>query len=202
MIGNDIIDLTFADLSAWQRNRYLDKVCSVNEQALIRGSENPARTLWLLWSMKESAYKVHFHENPKRSLNPISFGCTLTSDSKGIVHVDSEVYETISDLGSHYIHTIAFSAESGQLNIKTGLVTTDQPSGIRKEIEKTLLQYTSQTWKLDVADIKFEKDDKGIPFLRHRGSANSKTQPCSISHHGRYGAYALASSNAAMFKSA
>lgn len=66
MIGNDIIDLQLASRqSNWRRKGFLEKVFTSSEREIIKASEEKEECVWLLWSMKEAAYKAH---QRKRSL--------------------------------------------------------------------------------------------------------------------------------------
>ena len=60
MIGNDIVDLELAAVqSNWRRKGFLEKVFTASEREIISSGEDPDLTVWLLWSMKEAAYKAH-----------------------------------------------------------------------------------------------------------------------------------------------
>ncbi len=77
MIGNDIIDIAEASKINWRRKGFLKKILNEDEQYSILNSDNPGLTLWLLWSMKESAYKIFLRKNFIRIYNPLKFECRL-----------------------------------------------------------------------------------------------------------------------------
>ena len=59
MIGNDIVDLNCANKeSNWQRSGFLEKLFTKEEQKWIQKAEHKTLAVWLLWSQKESAYKI------------------------------------------------------------------------------------------------------------------------------------------------
>ena len=67
MIGNDIVDLKQAAKdSSWKRPRFLDKIFTPREQQLIWSAKDQDQMVWLLWSMKEAAYKVNVQQFGKR----------------------------------------------------------------------------------------------------------------------------------------
>jgi len=69
MLGNDIVDLDLAKTqSNWRRKNYLDKIFTTEEQLLISSAKRPDEMVWLLWSMKESAYKIY---NRKSGISPL-----------------------------------------------------------------------------------------------------------------------------------
>jgi len=123
VLGNDIVDLVLAKTqSNWRRKNYLDKIFTADEQLLISSSEKPDEMVWLLWSMKESAYKIHNRKTGIRSFAPKSLECTIHSDQiHGEVNIEDDTYFTKSDIETSYLHTVA-SAESVHLkNIKIAI---------------------------------------------------------------------------------
>lgn len=71
MIGNDLVDLQQAAKdSDWTRKGYLDKLFTASEQFLISTAKSQNQMVWLLWSMKEAAYKVHTRDSGVRSFAP------------------------------------------------------------------------------------------------------------------------------------
>jgi phosphopantetheinyl transferase (holo-ACP synthase) len=111
MIGNDLVDLTVAAReSNWRRKGYLNKVFSPEEQSQIRNATKPDQYVWLLWSMKEAAYKIHSKITGVRSYAPAALNCIVTIENlkaTGIVQVDQHQYYTSSELYETYIHTKA-----------------------------------------------------------------------------------------------
>ncbi|MCF6348793.1 MAG: 4'-phosphopantetheinyl transferase superfamily protein [Flavobacteriaceae bacterium] len=190
MIGNDIVDLNLAAVqNNWERKGFLDKVFTKYEQDLIFSSKIPFTMVWILWSMKESAYKIHVQQTSKRFFNPKKLQCKLQSETEGVVEVNGEKYVTKSGINNSFIHTIA-----SLKNNKKILSTTfelDDTSYItqHKESYKKLIGIVSKKWKLAVKDIHIKKNKVGVPklFLNNKKLSTS----FSISHHGHYGAYAI-----------
>ena len=59
LIGNDIVDLTNPDIDQKHlQKRFINRVLSRDELELLRNSPDQKKMLWILWSGKESAYKV------------------------------------------------------------------------------------------------------------------------------------------------
>lgn len=110
MLGNDIVDLELAKTqSNWRRKNYLDKIFTPEEQLLITAAESPDMMVWLLWSMKESAYKIHNRKNGIRDFAPKSLSCTIHPNTYGEVNIDGNTYFTKSSLQTAFVHTIASS---------------------------------------------------------------------------------------------
>ena len=112
MIGNDIVDLgQAAKESNWQRKGYLDKIFTAEERFLISTAGDPGIMVWLLWTMKESAYKVHSRETKIRTFTPGCIACSnlilLSEIATGNVNYEDQTYFTASSIHENYIHTIA-----------------------------------------------------------------------------------------------
>lgn len=197
MVGNDIVDLNLAQRNAWRQKRFLDKVLVPSEQEALKNSSDPARLLWVLWSMKESAYKLHFRKRLKRALNPTRFTCFLEGDIepgfegelRGRVEVGEQVYRTNSKIFKNYVHTTATQNTSRAL-MAIDEVTAESSNEIRQKTIHNLVRSFSYANGLDSLQLNFIKDKNGLPFLTHEPTGHSHA--CSISHHGRYGAFAIA----------
>ena len=197
MVGNDIVDLCLADKDAWKRPRYLDKVCTPSEQLLLSHTEDPGTLFWVLWSMKESAYKLHFRKYLTRALNPIRFTCFFDCDYdlgpegrfRGRVEVSDEVYQTNTILCKDFVHTTAIDG-SEDIRIQSEEVSVGSANEVREKTIDALVRSMDATSDLRSDKIEFSKDTNGLPFLTD--ACKGIFNPCSISHHGRFGAYAVA----------
>jgi len=108
MLGNDIVDLLLAKTqSNWRRKNYLDKIFTPEEQLLISTASDPDAMVWLLWSMKESAYKIYNRETGIRSFAPKSLKCTVHPNHYGEINIDGYTYFTKSNVQTAFVHTIA-----------------------------------------------------------------------------------------------
>ena len=118
MIGNDLVDLNAASReSNWKRKGFQNKLFNEKEQAIIISHINPEEMVWLLWSMKEAAYKIYNKVTGIREYAPLKLSCTLTesynAEYYGKVQISGKVYFTKSTLiQGDYIHTLAAEQES------------------------------------------------------------------------------------------
>ena len=122
MLGNDIVDFKLAKTqSNWQRSGFLNKIYTEQEQFYIRSAENPDKMVWLFWSMKEAAYKIHNRITDVRNFAPTSLECNIRQEDlkNGMVCVDAETYYTESEINDDYVHTIATCFENQFLDVKT-----------------------------------------------------------------------------------
>ena len=190
-VGNDIVDLSLADSNCWKRERYRFKLFSSFEQDIILNVPNPFRMLWLLWSMKESAYKIHLRHTRNRSFNPLRFACELTEEGKGRVEVDSYLFYTRSTISERFIHTVATPTNCEQIDVNFKVVMADEPAEVRCQLRHELKRVHAENCRLEVEDIMFQKTFDGLPSLKVKNQSGMG-HPCSISHHGSFGAYAVA----------
>lgn len=157
MIGNDIIDLAQSRIeSNWQRKGFIEKLFNDEEQLLIQNYAEPEIMVWLLWSMKEAAYKIYNRQTKIREFSPKKLVCAIESldinNSFGKVICDKNIYYTKSKLSTESIHTIAVSNFENINNV------------------------------IEIENKEIIKDENGIPFLKTTNSL----QDISISHHGRF----------------
>ncbi|MCG9972355.1 4'-phosphopantetheinyl transferase family protein [Christiangramia crocea] len=181
MIGNDIIDLKVSLPERKSENsRFMDKVFSKKERSFIENSEDGEMILWLMWSMKEAAYKAHQRNfGLSRALNPLSFSCALNlSERSATVLCDRHIYSIVSEVKSQYIHSYTCrEAVFQKVFVKPGM---------NKE---HLLEEIGAVVNLHGTALHIEKDSEGIPSLSFHNS--TKKLPFSLSHHGNFTALAI-----------
>lgn len=159
MIGNDVIDIKQSRKeSNWQRKGFIAKLFTANEQLLIATATDPEIMVWLLWSMKEAAYKIYNRQTKIRQYIPKKLECTVDSEKKncitGQVVCYQNLYYTKTTLSQDSIHTIAV------------ICAEDLKDAI------------------EIPNKNIIKDANGIPYLE---SASKNTfQDVSISHHGQF----------------
>jgi len=142
MIGNDIVDLKqAAQDSNWKRQGYLDKLFTTEEQFLISSDIQPDIMVWLLWTMKESAYKINSRESKLREFAPVRLICNnliiRNNTATGNVCYNDKLYYTRSKIEDNYIHTIAATTTAQLDLIKIAVIKTtehqiriDNPSSV------------------------------------------------------------------------
>ena len=159
MIGNDVIDIIQSrHESNWQRKGFIQKLFTIEEQLLITTHFNPEIMVWLLWSMKEAAYKIYNRQTKVREYIPKKLSCSLhlqnASFSTGQVSCGENVYYTKTSISKESIHTIAVS----------------NPENFK---------YVSEIQNKNII-----KDQYGIPYLPT--TLPHLSHDVSVSHHGRF----------------
>ena len=187
MIGNDIVDLSLAEKqSNWRRKGFLDKVYSSNEQAMILEASTPDILVWKLWSMKESAYKARLKVHKRIQLNPKAFECQILSEDKGIVTCGGKIYRTVSEINDDFVHTHAY-LEGFDTTLSSKVISINQRHFGSRQLYNAMISSVAISMSCDAGDVVIEKNSLGIPELYRMGQ--KMPQLCSLSHHGRYGAY-------------
>lgn len=178
MIGNDIVDIAFSRKeSNWKRKGWMQKVFTTIEQQYIFDADHPEIQVWKFWSMKEATYKAHqrrFGHPPK--YNPIDFNCWLEEK----VTIDTHTYITSTITTDKYIYSIAKESD---------MTCTTQILDDTSRIQPLLIQMIAKKYKINSSTLVIQKDSKGIPGIY----IDQKIEdiPVSITHHGRYSAFAV-----------
>ena len=184
MIGNDIVDLKQAAKdSNWKRPRFLDKVFTQKEQSIISSSENKNQMVWVLWSMKEAAYKAYVREFKQRFINPKRIQCQLGLNNEGVVKINQNIYYVKTLVTSEFVHSIA--SNNKEKFPKTDLFRFNKIEDVRTRI----MHQISNRKEGCLNSIKIKKTTLGVPnlFLNDEQIFDA----LSISHHGEYGAFAI-----------
>jgi len=197
MIGNDIVDIAeAARKSDWRRKGFLRKVFTGKEQLYISNSDNPDLIVWLLWSMKESAYKIYLRQQRKYFVSPLKLESELITcfkgSFKGKVFIENFVFSTNSKVTKEFISTTALAdgkLRRGEIFQKDLEFRNKDFDKQRKEIYLSISKTFSEKINKPTGKISIKKDNFGIPYIFEE--QRQLEASVSISHHGRYGAYAF-----------
>lgn len=190
MIGNDIVDLQLAAKSPrWLTKRVWDKVFIQTEQDYIQQCADLNLAVWRLWSMKESAYKAYVRKFARTFLNPLRIECSIHSKSVGDVRIEGVRFISISEFNDSLVHTV--SRIDGDIETRIECLVTNRTlhEEIRSECYDKVISAYSRKTKMDIDSLLIRKDELGIPNVYADGIKQDVT--LSISHHGRYFAYAM-----------
>ena len=197
MIGNDVVDIALASKqSNWKRPGFLKKIFTIPEQSCIFNSDNPDVLAWLIWSMKESAYKIVVQQNHIRFFAPLRFECLIrncvNNHYSGYVFFENFIFETSSEYFNMVIFTLARAANYFSSNLYfyekikfSNKYYNTQHKEVYLSIFKTLAKQKGKHLK----HFSIKKDAIGIPEIYY--SEEKSNISLSLSHHGRYGAYIL-----------
>ena len=196
MIGNDIVDINFTrKQSNWQRDGFLDKIFTSEEQEHVLKSKCNFTSVWQLWSMKESVYKIYVRKHKERFFAPKKLVCTPTNSSNGSVVINDEKYLTKTITNKNYIYTTAISDVSNLSSVDTFCFTLKGSdfSTQRATVYTQLKNRIAEKYNLNSEIIQIEKTALGIPEVK----VNNQTLEVNISltHHGNYGAVSILNLN-------
>ena len=192
MTGNDVVDIaTAAKESNWRRKGFLEKIFTTKEQQYIMEAPLPDEMVWELWSMKESAYKIHLRQSGKRFFAPQKFSCTLVTQTIGRVDINNSSYQTTSIVNKDYIYSIAQPVSTENAPLINCCFTLPQKdyTGQQKFIYNKLKMDYSLACIKEKSNLAIIKDKNNIPFLYCK--EEKINIPVSITHHGRYAAFTI-----------
>jgi len=189
-IGNDIINLAKALLEEKHKNlSWINKVFNSEEKEFIFQSKDPSLNLWLLWSVKESTYKLFVKEGQERFLNPKNIVIQFDNYPHNHFKVQYKKWMawTHSKMEHEYIHTIASCSQNRLSKIKFNIFYWPDLS----QSEGSALLRTKLTEEIKntypSVCINFRKNKLGIPLLN---TLDSKLHfDISFTHDEPYFAY-------------
>src|SRR5690606_6113828 len=140
--------------SNWQRKGWQEKIFLDAERAQIGTSKDPEIMVWLLWSMKEAAYKIYHRMHGKRSFAPKDFDCVVEDSdgmlARGTVRFTNLVVESEGEISDAYSHTVAyFQHRRGSPNV--------------------LIKSVKEESFPEPGLPAYEKDALGIPYRTYEG---------------------------------
>jgi phosphopantetheinyl transferase (holo-ACP synthase) len=212
-LGNDLIDLKLTDAARTQSPRFYSKILADTELQLYQSkfAAFPLQQfVWLLWSIKESAYKALQRYQPDLVFTPVkmavvslmppinphqpafenkttSMGFNDAVCFKSIIHFNSQtLYARSVIYGDELIHTVA-CADDDFRNIHWGIrrVMETGPAGQSLTVREFLLAELSSLFP--AFKLAVEKSLSGYPFITSDGVAMDL--PVSLSHHGEFVGY-------------
>ena len=186
-VGNDIVDLKVAATeSNWERKGFLNKIFTARERKYISNSNNKFNTVWRLWSMKESAYKLYIQQNGERFFNPKKLECTIFSKNEGQVIVGESWFSTSTKSDNNLIFSTALIDKS------TTVISCDFKINNCTQSEQThsaILHYIAFLTKFKLSKLTIKKSANNVPCLYFQNE--QLPWSISLSHHGTFGAFSL-----------
>lgn len=190
--GNDIVDLQWAREQVHSaESRWLNKVFVREEIYAIESSDEPFLIKWLLWSMKETVFKMVKREDYKLLFAPHHLVCQIENPSSGkaVVNYNSQSYLIHFKTNGAFV----YSSVANKLNRKRIEKIIQLPAADymtqSESVRRELLRHYARQMKTPLESLKVIKDKNGLPSLQDE--LHACTFPVSITHHGYYAAYVL-----------
>jgi phosphopantetheinyl transferase (holo-ACP synthase) len=195
MVGNDVIDL----LETRRRRRHPrfdGRVFTAGERRAIAAADDPEQWRWATWAAKESAYKIARRADPAAVFSPIRF----------VVELDQALCGQVRHAGRHYpvritrrddcIHAVATASGRTPAAMLAGVGPL--PCDVGDDTRGRALSRAARALAIrEIAphlgagvDELVVRQRSRIPLLQHRDGRDAAT--LSLSHHGRFVAYACA----------
>ena len=193
MVGNDIVDFKEAQHSSnWQRRGFLQKVFTAKEQEIIANATNAFTTVWHLWSLKESAYKVFIQAGGNRFFDPTKIECFIDYSSynslSGKVKIGNFNCSTTTSIRQDYIFS---TATLNCIEVKTNIFKLPEENTQQQSMfmyEQILNDFAINNNLIRKA-LSLQKTSSGVPQIHYK--SNPINHSISITHHGKYGAYSI-----------
>ncbi|MEM1120869.1 MAG: 4'-phosphopantetheinyl transferase superfamily protein [Bacteroidota bacterium] len=198
MVGNDIVDLQLAKKeSNWRRPRFLAKLFTETEQHFLATAQDKELAVWLLWSQKESAYKIVARMEKRRFYAPKRLVTSTVQQNlttsllprEGQVAFEKYTFFTKSKVTDTYIHTIAQLDGHQPLVADSFQLAQRGYHHQRKSTRQKLLERYAQKKGWSINDLRIQKDEWKVPHLYHKNQR--QTVQISMAHHGYFGGYVL-----------
>lgn len=179
-IGNDVVDLAAPDTRpAAQHPRFDARAFTAAERAAIGSGPAAHRRRWAFWAAKEAAYKALRQEHPALGFVPGRFAVAFAGgrcEGAGSVAVGPLRIPVTVRVGPGWIHAIAHRA--GTAPPIARVVRCRPGEDPRAAVRAAAL--ASQPGAAGIERV------RRVPRLR----TGTGTLPLSLSHHGRFVAFA------------
>lgn len=183
MLGNDVVDLGDPEAQPGSRHpRFDQRVFAPQELWVLAAEPEPEPLRWSLWAAKEAAYKLARKLEPRTIFAPRRFEVSLAADGAGHVAWGGRSLPLALARGPDWVHAVVSSPGAGAICARQlGVPEAISPgAAVREHALRHLTDLLGNPLGIGKADR--------VPFL-HR---NGRRLPAdlSLSHHGRYAAWA------------
>ena len=218
--GNDIISLNAINVARTKQPRFYSKILSGNERSLYDEPQFTAIPfeifVWLLWSIKESAYKFLKRIDQKLIFTPVKFEVTQLEipagfsiinfgqhETEGIDFADGSALKGTIAIGTYKLYSrsliykqLILSVVDDNKNFDTtcwGIksISSTAPDTQSAAVREFLLNRLQNA--LGFKDITINKNPDGIPVLLQ--ASKDTGIPVSLSHHDCVIAYCFKLAN-------
>jgi phosphopantetheinyl transferase (holo-ACP synthase) len=196
MVGNDVVDLRDRSVAAGPRHPRFDaRVFAPAEHRALRESAAPNPLRWAFWAAKEAAYKVAKKLDDATVWSPLRFVVRFERDLEGAVEHEGREIPVRVEADPERVHAIATDAREGFARIRARVAELPAPDADPSAAVRALAR-ADLAALLGAAPEALEFARRGrIPVLCVAGS--EAPLDLSLSHHGRFVAWACEPRNPA-----
>ncbi|MDB5131196.1 MAG: 4-phosphopantetheinyl transferase superfamily protein [Mucilaginibacter sp.] len=211
--GNDVVSLNAIDIARTKQQRFYSKILAASESILYSQYQTDItfeNFVWLLWSVKESAYKYLQRNNPVLVFSPTR--CIVTQLEipaeyqeanpsicvlEGSGFDNQPVLKSIVTVGSETLYSrsiitrdLIFSVVNNDNNFDStgwGIKLIDNASSDSQSTEIRMFLLEKLKNELRLPELHVHKNSHGCPILLNR--AREIDIPVSLAHHSNWIAY-------------
>ena len=202
-VGNDVVDLAApGNLGKSGDCRFLGRVFTAEERALIAGAARPDTLLWAFWTAKEAAYKAISRGDPTVCSIPRQYRVVLeTGNAAGTaVRLAGKVITPRGELvlrvalEADWVHALAAGSEAALDRICRRV---ERLKGTRGNVNPSafvrgeLLREIARRLCCPAGDLSVVKDPDGPGVPRVLFREDLLAAEVSLSHDGRFAAFAF-----------
>ena len=189
MVGNDVVDLSDPESSRDARHvRFDRRVFAPEEFEVLSIEYTDVQRRWILWSVKEAAYKAARRENAGVVFSPARFVVNLDRSLCGSVSLGIHRWPVRVQIDGDCVHAVVSENESfaGTLSGACRLSAAElrDPS---QAVHRFAVASIAAQLGVATSDLRIEKTNR-IPELIVAGGAAPVA--LSLSHHGAYAGFA------------
>ena len=187
MVGNDVIDLADPEVVKGSTHPRFDaRVFARSEREALHQSGAPKRLRWFFWAAKEAAYKLAKKQDLSVIFSPSRFVVTLDATLKGeVIHADHR-YPVRLSAGSDSVHAIA-TEDDEVSGVVSGLAVTDTPLEASRAVRELAARALAERLRMPSEALRIRRRGR-VPILEVLG--RDAVLDLSLSHHGRFVAFA------------
>ena len=190
MIGNDVVDLRDPDSRVETHHaRFDDRVFDETERAVIAASVQGDRVRWFLWAAKESAYKAARKEDPRVVFAPSRFAVRLRAPTHAVVTAGDRRFHVELTADAECVHAVAHTADDPRAVIWSAVAPLLPDAAASAAVRRLAVEAVARTLGVETKEVVI-RQNRHIPTLRLRGRSGGVD--VSLSHHGRFVAFAYA----------
>jgi hypothetical protein len=209
--GNDLVALKAINIVRTKQPNFYKKIISDSEKDLydhqLSGHLPFEIFVWLLWSVKESAYKYLQRITPDLVFSPTRFivnrlilpidnsvkqleGCGFDDDlvCKGVVSFGDHTLYSRSMISGEFIFSVVNSTDNFE-HIRWGiqLIDSSDPDVQSKSVREFLIKKLNALFP--ESELLISKSSHGYPIILKDG--DEIPLPVSLAHHDRYVGYSF-----------
>lgn len=195
MLGNDVVDLRDPGTREGAPHpRFDDRVFAPAEREALAAAPDPRRLRWVLWAAKEAAYKAAAQRDPATVFSPRRFVAALRpapgGGLHGVVRHEGLRLAVRATVDAERVHALAGDGDLDAAAAWADVIATapDDP-GAGAAVREAARRALAARLGVRPAELAFAREGR-VPRLRLRGAP--APVEVSLSHHGRFAAFAAA----------